>query len=194
MAETLPYLLHIDDSPDMLLIVEWLARNRGTFLVDSAGTAAEAVALINQDPPKYSAIVTDYELENNDMTGTAFVTLIRQYKARVPIGVLTSYSRDDVEIEVINAGAQYLSKGMDAEELTNALENLIEGRSVNASRRGGGLPLAPKYLPRANARIEIPSQILARATPAAPRLIERGVNTLRDALTPRGLLTSLRGR
>ncbi|WFN34159.1 PocR ligand-binding domain-containing protein [Methanogenium sp. S4BF] len=101
-------ILYVDDEDALLEITKIFLERSGAFSVDTAGSASEALGLIQSHA--YSAIVSDYEMPG--MNGIEFLKAVRTYSPDLPFIIFTGRGREDVVIEALNSGASYyLQKG-----------------------------------------------------------------------------------
>jgi two-component system response regulator RegA len=122
--------------PPSLLIVEdddalrgRLARafaNRG-FDVRTVGTAADALALANDDPPELVLLDLRVGAEN----GLDLIPDLTRLDPSTRIVVLTGYGSVATAVEAIRRGAvNYLTKPADTDEILAAFERDVAGRPI----------------------------------------------------------------
>jgi two-component system, NtrC family, response regulator AtoC len=122
----MPTLLVVDDEPAIQHAFR-RAFGGGDYTLRSAGSAAEAVLSIRQDPP--DVVVLDVRLP--DATGLETYHQIRRLDARIPVVLITGHGTTDLAIEAMKEGAfDYLLKPLEL----SVLRELI-GRAVRSSRK-----------------------------------------------------------
>ena len=106
--QAIKILLLEDDGDDYRLISQQLRGQQHHFVIDWAETAAVAIEKLGRC--SFDVVLTDLNVP--DSVGLATVSQLRQHCGQIPIIVLTSLEDDDVERDILNAGAQdYLVKG-----------------------------------------------------------------------------------
>ncbi len=105
-------VLVVDDEPQILRAVEMKLRGAG-YIVDTAGTAQEALMKAGMRPPE--AIILDVLLP--DGRGTDVCRELRRWSA-APILVLSAVGEEKEKIEALDAGADdYVTKPFSGDEL-----------------------------------------------------------------------------
>ncbi|HEX7672023.1 MAG TPA: sigma-54 dependent transcriptional regulator [Polyangiaceae bacterium] len=119
-------ILFVDDEPEMRdLAVETLA-HRG-FHVEVAGSAEEAMALVQKRPP--DVIVTDINLAG--VTGLEFCRRVNASLPDIPVIVVTAFGSTEAAVGAIRAGAyDFITKPMDIDELSRTLSRAIQLRDL----------------------------------------------------------------
>ncbi len=117
-------ILHVDDEPEFLALTKaFLEREREQFAVDTATSAKEALARLNDR--SYSVIVADYQMPGLD--GLTFLQQVRECGSTIPFIMFTGKGREEVAIEALNSGANhYIQKGMDIASMYGTLIYAIE--------------------------------------------------------------------
>lgn len=120
----------------MLEITKIFLERTGTFSVDTAGSASEALELIQTKA--FSAIVSDYEMPG--MNGIELLQVVRVDSPDLPFIIFTGRGREDVVIEALNSGASYyIQKGGDPgaqfAELSHKIILAIEKRNTDEQLR-----------------------------------------------------------
>jgi signal transduction histidine kinase len=117
-------VLVVDDDPDARALVERLLR-RGGAEVTAAGSAEEAMALIDRRPP--DVLVSDIGMPGED--GVALIRRVRSLDpergGRIPAAALTAFAREEERNRALAAGFQrHLAKPVEPGELTAAVAAL----------------------------------------------------------------------
>ena len=124
-------ILYVDDDTDLLDLGRTFLEMDGSFVVDTATSATEALERL--ETTKFDAIVSDYQMP--DMDGIEFLREFRSRYPEIPFILMTGKGREAVVIAAINNGADfYLQKGGDAiaqfAELVHKIHIAIERRSA----------------------------------------------------------------
>ena len=116
MSAGLRRVLIVDDDETYRTALARAFERRG-FSVSAAGSASEALALLEREPPDYASI-------DLRMPGGSGLALVRQIKERQPsavLVVLTGYGSIATAVEAVKLGAaDYLTKPADAADLLRA--------------------------------------------------------------------------
>ncbi|TLM79422.1 MAG: response regulator, partial [Actinobacteria bacterium] len=134
MAETqTSRILLVDDSMMLRKVAAVTLGNVGSYLVDEAADAREALDLLSRFG--YDALVTDYYMPGLD--GIEFTKVVRNIDGfeRIPIIMITSEKDPYVEREAKAAGVDaFLIKPLDPAELRATLRRLLASKAaVNPS-------------------------------------------------------------
>ncbi len=120
-----PRVLFVDDDPHVLAGLErMLRRQRGIWEMAFVGSANEALAQIEENPP--DAVVLDVRLADAD--GLDVLRRLRsdQATAEIPIVLLTGYYEDDLKRRALDLGAtDLLSKPVQADELLARIRSVL---------------------------------------------------------------------
>ena len=115
-------VLYTDDEPGLLYLGKIFLERSGTFTVETAVSAQEALEILTNKP--VDCIVSDYQMPVMD--GIAFLKVLRSKGNLIPFILFTGRGREEVVIEAINNGAAfYLQKGGDAGAQFAELEHKI---------------------------------------------------------------------
>ncbi|PKG31807.1 PAS domain S-box protein, partial [Methanoregula sp.] len=101
-------VLYVDDEANLLDIARIYLERTGDFTVETAISAPEALALLQERA--FDAIVSDYQMP--EMDGIAFLHQVRTSGDTIPFILFTGRGREEVVIQALNEGADfYLQKG-----------------------------------------------------------------------------------
>jgi PAS domain S-box-containing protein len=104
-------ILYVDDEPHLLDLGKIFLEKSGSFRIDTARSAAEAIPKINGRV--YDGIISDYQMP--EMDGISFLKYVRSNHGTLPFILFTGRGREEVVIEALNSGADfYVQKGGDA--------------------------------------------------------------------------------
>ena len=128
MAEQID-VLHVDDDPTFTdLTATFLTRDDDQFVVETASSASEALAMIDDRPP--DCIVSDYNMPGMD--GLAFAEAVHEAHPELPFILFTGKGSEEVASEAISAGVtDYLQKGSGSDRyelLANRIRNAVRAR------------------------------------------------------------------
>ena len=114
----------------MCLHRAWRGRSARGFEVMRVATAAEAVALARADSPECALV----DLRLPDGHGLDVVAELHAIDATTRIVVLTGYGAIATAVESLKRGASdYLTKPVDADQVTSALDQTTNRRTRRAS-------------------------------------------------------------
>lgn len=126
-APTGSRILVVDDEPQIVRGLTIILRTAG-YTVESAGTKAEALALLGTRPP--DALVLDLVLP--DGSGVEICQEVRRF-SRLPILVLSAVGDEREKVRALDAGADdYVTKPFGSAELTARLRAVLR-RSAEAT-------------------------------------------------------------
>jgi two-component system response regulator RegA len=112
-----PSLLLVDDDEAFLRRLGRAMERRG-FVVEMAGSVAQALSAITAKPPAYAVV----DLRLGDGNGLDVVERLRERRDDARVIVLTGYGAIASAVAAVKIGAiDYLSKPADAAEVTRAL-------------------------------------------------------------------------
>ena len=125
-----PTLLVIDDESNILFTLqETLGSNQ--LNVVTASTGRQGIVVFQEAQP--DVVLVDVRLP--DMTGLDVFRKLHELDARVPIVIMTAYSRTDNAIEAMRSGAfEYLLKPLDLNRLRDIVQRAIDVSSKNHTR------------------------------------------------------------
>ncbi|NLF24216.1 MAG: response regulator [Deltaproteobacteria bacterium] len=91
------------DSPRDIICI--LIESMGYVHVHGRGSAAEALATLEEEPQKYTCVITDIRMP--EMNGVELIRKVRatQSMSHIPVVVLTAFGTSDWLIECLKAGA-----------------------------------------------------------------------------------------
>jgi len=157
-------VLYVDDDPSLCEIGKIFLETDNRFSVDTAGSAPEALEMMERGP--YHAIVSDYEMPV--INGIQFLKTIRKSGNTIPFIIFTGRGREEIVIQALNEGADYyLQKGGNPEALYRELRHTIcqavqqrraETHIRNLERREAGII---NFLPNATFAIDTGGVVIA---------------------------------
>lgn len=126
----------IDDHALFRIGLEGLLERREISVVASVGNGIDGIKKINELGP--DVILLDMRMP--DMNGIQALREIRDNEITVPVVMLTTSNEERDLIESLRNGAQgYLLKDMDPDDLVNALQEIVAGKTVVAPELAGVL-------------------------------------------------------
>ncbi len=131
-------ILAVDDDAVILQLLEEILKNAGYADFSAAGSAAEALAIIDRDPDGFDCFLLDIQMP--EMDGIELCRRIRAMRlyARVPILMITAMSDRSYVDRSFKAGAtDYVTKPFDVLELVTRIrlaDRLTEERRRVADR------------------------------------------------------------
>lgn len=122
---TKPKILHVDDDPDIRLLISASLRDFG-YIVATAGTNAEALELAKS--LKFDLCILDVRLP--DGTGIELCQKIHELQPKVPVLYYSAYASDEEQKAALSVcGDAYLKKPVSAAQLQQTIEQLLEKAS-----------------------------------------------------------------
>jgi DNA-binding NtrC family response regulator len=119
-------VLVVDDESSARSGLEKLLRQEG-FAVSTARDGLEALDVASLSPP--DVVVTDLKMPNMD--GVALLVKLREQYPDLPVVVVTAFGDVASAVGAMRAGAEdYLTKPVDFDALTLAIERAIERRDI----------------------------------------------------------------
>lgn len=126
-------ILHVDDDPDIRLMISASLREFGYF-VATVGTKAEALELAK--PFKFDLCILDVRLP--DGSGIELCQEIHKHQPDVPILYYSAYASDEEQQAALSVcGDAYLKKPVLAKELEQTIAELLQ---ASAARRNCAKP------------------------------------------------------
>jgi two-component system OmpR family response regulator len=118
------HVLHVDDDPDIRLLIAASLREFG-YVVATAGTNAEALELAKQF--KFDLCILDVRLP--DGSGIELCQKIRQLQPDVPVLYYSAYASDEEQEAALSAcGDAYLKKPVSAIKLEQTIAELLNSK------------------------------------------------------------------
>ncbi|MCK4950770.1 MAG: response regulator [Gammaproteobacteria bacterium] len=122
-------VLLIDDHALFRIGLEALLDRRGIEVVASVGDGNEGIQLAKDTNP--DAILLDMRMPN--INGANVLQKLREDGVETPVAMLTTSNEEQDLITSLRNGAQgYLLKDMEPDELVNALNEIVSGKTVVA--------------------------------------------------------------
>jgi DNA-binding NtrC family response regulator len=127
------HVLVVDDAPDVReLLVEYF-RGRG-WEVSAAASGREAIAAIARAPSRFTLIVTDLQLPDED--GLAVLRAARAANPSAYVIIITGYASLDSAIEAVRLGAyDYLTKPFSLGQIDVIVKRMADRLSLEAENR-----------------------------------------------------------
>jgi CheY-like chemotaxis protein len=97
-------ILYVDDEVELLTIGKLFMERFGNLSVDTSPSADEALVKIASN--SYDGIVSDYQMPGMD--GIGLLQEVRQKFGDIPFILFTGRGREEVVIQAINHGAEFL--------------------------------------------------------------------------------------
>jgi CheY-like chemotaxis protein len=120
-----PRILHVDDDPDIRLMISASLREFG-YVVATAGTNAEALELARQ--LKFDLCILDVKLP--DGSGIELCQKIHNLQPSVPALYYSAYASDEEQEAALSVcGDAYLKKPVSAAKLQQTISDLLDGKS-----------------------------------------------------------------
>jgi CheY-like chemotaxis protein len=114
-------ILHVDDDPDIRLLISASLQDFGYF-VATAGTKAEALELAKRW--KFDLSILDVRLP--DGTGIELCQEILHLQPKIPVLYYSAYASDEEQEAALSvAGDAYLKKPVSAEVLEKTIDELL---------------------------------------------------------------------
>ena len=115
-------ILHVDDDPDIRLLISASLRDFG-YTVATGGTVAEGLELANEF--KFDLCILDVRLP--DGTGIELCQEINELQPGVPVIYYSAYASDEEQEAALSvAGDAYLKKPVSATVLEQTIVDLLE--------------------------------------------------------------------
>ncbi|MDD4253783.1 MAG: PAS domain S-box protein [Methanofollis sp.] len=157
-------VLYVDDEPALLDIGRLFLERSGHLSVDTALSAAEAIAMMQAG--KYDGVIADYQMPGMD--GIELLKHIRTHFGELPFILFTGRGREEVVIEALNSGADfYLQKGGDPvsqfAELEHKIKLAIERKQTRDELAESRRRMADviNFLPDATFAIDLDGTVIA---------------------------------
>ena len=157
-------LLVVDDEPDLRTLYELTLLREG-YDVESAGTVAEAWALLQQrGPGGYHLVITDMRLP--DGTGLDLLRRIDNAGRHEKAVVITAYGSPENAVEALKSGAyDYLTKPVDLRQFRAVVASALgraPGATSAAPGHGGASAATSAQAPSVASRPTVPPSALQR--------------------------------
>jgi len=118
-------ILHVDDDPDIRLLISASLREFG-YVVATAGTNAEALELAKQF--KFELCILDVRLP--DGSGIELCQKIHDLQPKIPVLYYSAYASDEEQEAALSVcGNAYLKKPVSAAKLEETIAELLESKN-----------------------------------------------------------------
>ena len=105
---------------------------------DEAESSGDALRQFSANPERYDLVILDLHLP--DENGLKTLAKIREICQRLPVLVLSMHDAAEYAVRAFQAGANaYVTKGSVPEELHNAIEKVLEGKTFASEHLVGQL-------------------------------------------------------
>lgn len=122
-------VLLIDDHALFRIGLEALLERRGIEVIASVGDGQEGMKLAKEENP--DVILLDMRMPN--INGSQILQQLREDGVETPIAMLTTSNEEQDLINSLRNGAQgYLLKDMEPDDLVNALQEIVSGKTIVA--------------------------------------------------------------
>ena len=123
-------VLYVDDEPENLRIFELTFRRE--FSILKARSGAEALEILHQQP--VAVVLSDHRMP--EMTGTDFLTQVREFDPRTVRLLVTAYGDAATLAQAINDGSihRYVPKPWDPDEMRVTVRQAIELHALETER------------------------------------------------------------
>ncbi|TFH06342.1 MAG: PAS domain S-box protein, partial [Candidatus Thorarchaeota archaeon] len=116
-------ILIVDDDKDLLVLIQrFLMKEYSEIEVISAVSAQDALRRLEIE--QFDAVVCDFYLGKNEMTGLELLEWLRIIDLDMPFIMFTGRSREEVAIKALNLGANFYLK-KDVEDFENLFRELV---------------------------------------------------------------------
>lgn len=117
-----PRILVVDDDENLRWVLQTQLEQMGYAAV-TAGSAAEAIAAIEKEPP--ALVLTDLKMPG--VSGMDLLEQIRRDYSEIPVLIVTAFGTIQNAVQAMRAGAyDYLTKPIDYDELALAVSRALE--------------------------------------------------------------------
>lgn len=122
--KTKAHILHVDDDPDVRLLISASLREFG-YIVATAGTTAEALQLAKH--LKFGLCILDVRLP--DGSGIELCQKIHELQPKVPVLYYSAYASEEEQKAALSVcGDAYLKKPVSAADLERTIARLLKKR------------------------------------------------------------------
>lgn len=118
-----PRILVVDDEPDMLTFLAKMLAKKGGYVVSSAASGAEAMAMMQADPP--DAVLTDIKMPGMD--GLALLQHLHTIDPTLTIVLMTGHGTIEMAVQSLKDGAyDFVEKPFDNERILRTVSRAVE--------------------------------------------------------------------
>ncbi|NLX11023.1 MAG: response regulator transcription factor [Chloroflexi bacterium] len=186
---TTPYLLAVDDDPDVLGTVS-RALSREGFAVGRASSGAEALKMLSERKPEL--IVLDIMMPGIDgLTVCRRIRADSQYNDITILFLTARGSTDDIVAGLDAGGDDYVIKPFEVAELTARVRALVRRGQRNALAESPVIELGGLRLDSNTHQVDIDGQPPVQLTATEHRLLRYLMEHTNQALPPQHLLEAV---
>jgi len=118
-----PRILVVDDEPDMLAFLAKMLTKKGGYVVASAASGAEAMAMLQTDPS--DVVLTDIKMPGMD--GLALLQHLRTIDPTLTIVLMTGHGTIEMAVQALKDGAyDFIEKPFDNERILRTVSRAVE--------------------------------------------------------------------
>lgn len=118
-----PRILVVDDEPDMLAFLVKMLAKKGGYVVASAASGAEAMAMLEDGRP--DAVLTDIKMPGMD--GLALLQHLRTIDPTLTIVLMTGHGTIEMAVQALKDGAyDFVEKPFDNERILRTVSRAVE--------------------------------------------------------------------
>ncbi len=121
-----PKILVVDDEESMCNFMEIMLKKEG-YRVETVNSGAEAVSLIDQEPP--DLVITDIMMP--EMSGIELLTQAKKQHQELHFIVMTAFASVDSAVEALKQGADdYVTKPFKVDEIKHVIKKIFANKEI----------------------------------------------------------------